>query len=506
MGRITIRRAVAAASATAMAGAALVVGGAAVASADEAKAEKSVGGFNLTRTVTSKTPTYGEIVTLTTQLDLTSGGWLLYKLHDHHPECMEYVDGTARWQASGGSITTSGNSFESRPGYMQIHSGTWRAPLWLAADYRVNCDAGKLNTGGAEFSRNNLASMFGDRNMGPEITVLRKGTNVFLDQPVSPEVNQAVLLTAKTTNVPDNSQVDFLVDGVSVGKGTVTNGIATQSWTSATAGTKTVRAVFGQTNTHAASSSTSSDSDRTVVVSQANVASSIVVTASANPKVGVAGSLTATVDPHEAGGTVTFKEGGESIGVAAVGVGGVATLPWIPGTSGARTIDAEFSGRAGVNPSHAAPALSVTVAEADSGVVGTSTTLDAIDPTQAGTEIALTARLEPSNAAGSVEFFDGSTSIGTSTVVNGVAIFTWAPSTAGERTVRAVFTGAGHASSQAVKQVVILAAPVDPGNPNEPGEGGEGGEAGSGSLGSLTGSGDAGNTGGLLGSLSNFGS
>ena len=58
----------------------------------------------------------------------------------------------------------------------------------------------------------------------------------------------------------------------------------------------------------------------------------------------------------------------------------------------------------------------------------------------------------------------------------------WTPSAAGERTVRAVFSGEGvYTASQATTQAVITPRVVDP-LPDDPGTGGLG------SLGSVTGS------------------
>ncbi|MCZ4556773.1 Ig-like domain-containing protein, partial [Rhodococcus maanshanensis] len=87
--------------------------------------------------------------------------------------------------------------------------------------------------------------------------------------------------------------------------------------------------------------------------------------------VGKATTVTAKVNPANAGGTVTFKEGSTVIGTGQVGPDGSATVTWTPATAGQRTITAEYSGHGTVNASSGQ--LPVTVA-AGGGTGGTGGT------------------------------------------------------------------------------------------------------------------------------------
>ena len=507
----TVRRAVAAASATAMAGAALVVGGAGVASADPVTDTYSVSGnwvtssFNITRTVSNGSPTFGETVEVRTEVQRTSLGHLLYRVRDFTPDCFEYVPGSARWQATGGAVAseaTAPGEFSTAVDYVQFAkgSGVTATPFWMTADYTVTCPAGPVGSGGTWIKRAPAGNdQLGSSSFGRSVTVKRLGTSVFLAQPAHPEVGKPVALNVSTTNVPDGDQVTFTVDGETVGVAPVSNNQASLTYTPTSVGAKEVRANFVQTPTHGGSASIV----RTMTVSQANVESSVSVTASDGAKVGQATQLTATVSPADAGGTVTFSDHGTEIGSAPVGADGTATIDWIPSVAGERTIDADFSGRTGVNPSNGA--TSVTVAAADPDDVATNTTLAEIPNAQVGEQITLTATVDAGVTGGSVSFYDDGVLIGTANVnENGQATLNWTPTTEGDRTVRAVFSGHGvYLSSDDSEPVFIAPAIVepepdpDPTDPTDPDTG---------SLGSLTGSGDAGSDSGSLGSLSNFGS
>ena len=501
----SIRRAVAVASATAMAGAAIVVGGAGVASAVEASASQTFSGafvsnFRIDRTVSEASPTYGDVVTVRTNVQRTSAADLLYGVRSDVPSCFERVVGTTNGQASGGAHISEPHGQFSFSGDRVNWNGPGVGPwFWMETDYTVLCNAGNVPTGGAEFA--SIAESYrGSMSLGPTINVKRLGTSVFLAQPTHPQVGQQVTFSVVTTNVPNGGEVAFTIDGAPAGVGTVNNNQATLTYTPSTPGNKEVRASFVQTGTHGGSASTV----RTMSVAQANVNSTVSVSASAGAKVGQVTQLTATVSPAEAGGTIVFSDHGTEIGSAPVGADGTASIDWIPQTAGDRTIDADFSGRTGVNPSNGA--TSVSVAAADPDDVATTTTLAEIPHAQVGEQIALSATVDAGVTGGSISFYDGSTLIGTAAVdENGQAAVNWTPNTDGDRTVRAVYSGHGvYLSSQATTQAFIAPAIVEPEpdpdpepTPTDPDTG---------SLGSLTGSGDAGNASGSLGSLSNFGS
>ncbi|MFN3600410.1 MAG: Ig-like domain-containing protein [Dietzia sp.] len=434
--------------------------------------------------MSNSSPTWGDTVTITNRLTRGSNLWLVYWIEDVTPACLEYVDGSASWTVGSTTYTQASHPDEVvvTPTSTRIDppgANSWQPPVDFSANYRVNCDAGSLNTGGPKWNTTNAINGAADfSTSGPTVSVQRRATTVFLNAPVNPQVGQQITLRADTAGVPDGQSVTFTVDGAPVGTGVVSGGSAALQWAATTAGVKQVQASFGQTTTHGGSQSET----RPVTVSAVNEASTTTLTVAGTPTVGQAADLTATVTPAGAGGTVTFREGGTLIGTAPVGADGEATLSWIPSTPGERTIDAGFSGRPGVNAS--TTGVLVTVQEPAVNSIATTTTVDAVPVTAAGQSITLNARVSSSDAGGSVTFYDGDLVIGTAPVgAGGVAsIATWSPG-AGGRTVRAVYSGAGvHLASQGSTPVVITPAVVIPGpDPVEPGPG-------AGSLGSLAGS------------------
>ncbi|MFI6431907.1 Ig-like domain-containing protein [Rhodococcus oryzae] len=83
--------------------------------------------------------------------------------------------------------------------------------------------------------------------------------------------------------------------------------------------------------------------------------------------VGKATTLTAKVNPANAGGTVTFKDGGTFIGAAQVGSDGTATAAWTPATAGERTVTAYYSGKDTVDASSDQKAVTVAPAGSTGG-------------------------------------------------------------------------------------------------------------------------------------------
>lgn len=495
-----MRSSLAAASATVMAGAALVAGGTGVASAAPVSASGSQGGVSYERTVSENAPTWGDTITVTNRLTRGANAWLIYWIEDVKPACLEYVDGSATWVVGGTTYTQASkpNEVSVTPTSTKIDApaaNSWQPPVNFSAQYRVNCNAGSLNTGGPKWNTTNAIN--GSANFstnGPTINIQRKPTTVFLNAAVNPQVGQQITLKANTTGVPEGQSVTFTVDGSPVGTAVVSGDSASLPWTASSAGVKQVQASFGQTGTHGGSVS----QVRPVTVSAANVDSTTTLEVQGTPTVGQATTLVASVTPAGEGGTVTFKENGAEIGTAQVGANGKATIPWIPSTSGDRTIDTDFSGRPGVNASTAGSL--VAVQEPPVNTIATTTTVDEVPVTAAGQPVALTARVSPGVTGGTVTFYDGDTLIGSAPVGSGgvATVTTWTPA-AGERTVRAVYSGQGvYLASQGSAAVVITPAAVIPDPDPDPSD------PASGSLGSLTGS--LGGGAGGAGSLSSLGS
>lgn len=501
MGNGKIRQGVAAASATAMVGAALAVGGAGAASAEPVSASGSKEGVSYNRTVSDDAPVWGEEISITNRVTRGSNLWMVYWIEDVKPACLEYVPGSTTWTVSGKTYTQASNPNEV---YVTDTStkidpplaDSWTPPIDFTAKYRVLCDAGKLNTGGPKWETTWVAGAADFSSNGPSINVRRAYTSLFLQAVGNPQLGDSVSLRVDAPEVPNGGVVTFTADGAAIGTGVVNDGQATAQWTPSTTGTKQIAASFAQTGSHLAAVS----NVRSITISARNEASTVTLDVAGTPKVGAQTQITADVSPTGAGGTVDFKVGNVVIDTVEVGSDGKASTTWIPATAGPASIDASFSGRPGVNPSDA-PGIPVDVAPADVNQVATTTTLDKVAPTPLGSSIVLRAQVDLDTGGGSITFYDGQSAIATVPVgADGVATFEWRPDSEGERTVRAIFSGNGaYLASQALPtQVIITPKVVDPDPDPDPTD------PATGSLGSLTDS--LGGGAGGAGSLSSLGS
>ncbi len=169
------------------------------------------------------------------------------------------------------------------------------------------------------------------------------------------------------------------------------------------------------------------------------------LTASPTPSVyGQSITLTATVSAAVAnsvapGGTVEFFSGGSLIGDAPL-TNGVATLSTEALPAGTTSVMAQYMGSSLYGSSGSTASVSVSQAS-------TSTTLTAApNPAQVGQPVTLTASVlpvgaDPKSLVGTVQFKDGSTSLGSATLVNGIATLTTTALPAGSHSIVAFYIG-----------------------------------------------------------------
>uniref|UniRef100_UPI003FEF36EE beta strand repeat-containing protein n=1 Tax=Rhodococcus qingshengii TaxID=334542 RepID=UPI003FEF36EE len=303
-------------------------------------------------------------------------------------------------------------------------------------------------------------------------------TTTSLSVPATAVTGAAVDLTA--TVAPNNAvgTVQFKSNGTAIGSPvTVTGGVATLSHSFDVAGAQSVTADF----TAGAGFVSSSAPAQTVTVSDpapVDKATKTVLSVQGEAKVGLPVDLFATVseDPSDAlvpsGGTVQFKIGGVDLGAPVAVVDGVAKLPHVFGAEGTFAVSAAFSG-SGVFTSSAAESVDVNVTVPTPSDVESSTSLTAPSSAKVGTAVQLKAVVSSSGAtSGTVQFFDGTTPIGTAVdVVGGQAVLSHTFTTTGNHSITAVYSGA-----QGVTGSTSTASVVNVGN----------GGGGSGSLGSLS--------------------
>jgi hypothetical protein len=138
---------------------------------------------------------------------------------------------------------------------------------------------------------------------------------------------------------------------------------------------------------------------------------------------GTSVTLTATVTTTPAGtatGTVQFFDGGNPLGGAQPVTGGAATLSTSALTAGDHSLTAAFTGSSASVHNSTSAAVSYHI---NATPATPTTTSLVVNPTTADnlTNVTLSATVAPNTAAGSVEFLDGATTVGTAPASGGAA-------------------------------------------------------------------------------------
>ena len=275
-------------------------------------------------------------------------------------------------------------------------------------------------------------------------------TTTSLSVPPTAVTGTAVDLTA--TVAPNNAvgTVQFKSNGTAIGSPvTVTGGVATLSHAFDVAGAQSVTADF----TAGAGFVSSSASAQTVTVSDpapVDKATKTVLSVQGEAKVGLPVDLFATVseDPSDALVPSAERSSSRSVGVdlgAPVAVvDGVAKLPHVFGAEGTFAVSAVFSGSGVFTSSHCGVCVDVNVTVPTPSDVESSTSLTAPSSAKVGTAVQLKAVVSSSGAtSGTVQFFDGTTPIGTAVdVVGGQAVLSHTFTTTGNHSITAVYSGA----------------------------------------------------------------
>jgi large repetitive protein len=209
----------------------------------------------------------------------------------------------------------------------------------------------------------------------------------------------------------------------------LSGGTAALSLPGLTTGNHSIVAIYAGSATYAASSSPT----LVETVNQANSATSV----AANPQSATVGqnvTFTAAVSPSGATGSVQFLDGSSVIGTAALSNGtaafSTAALPY-----GTHSITAAYSGD--VNFKGSMSAVVVQVAR-----LSTATSLaSSPNPSTFATAVMMTATVSPAGATGTVQFFSGSSLVGTANLAGGRAQLSVASLPAGSLSLTAVYSG-----------------------------------------------------------------
>jgi hypothetical protein len=214
------------------------------------------------------------------------------------------------------------------------------------------------------------------------------------------------------------------------GSATVSNGQAVLSYASFPVGTFGIQGFYnGDANW------LSHGSNVTVTINKASTTTALVA-APASSLPGQSVTLTATVTPAAATGTVTFLDSGTNLGSAQLN-GGSAGISVSSLQNGSHSLTASYSGDSNYTGS-----VSPSVTESVSPAPATSITLTATpNPATTGQTVTLSATVTPTNATGTVTFFDGAIQIGSGALSGGTASFATNSLAAGNHSLTASYNG-----------------------------------------------------------------
>jgi hypothetical protein len=316
------------------------------------------------------------------------------------------------------------------------------------------------------------ASYSGDANFGGSTsaalaqTINQMSTTTTLVSSMNPAaVGQSVTFTATVQAGAGNSAagtVSFMDGSSTLGTVTVANNSAQLTFSTFTAGTHSITAVYSGSTDFSGSTSAA----LTETVNQASTTTTLV--SNLNPATfGQGVPLVATVQTASGGaatGTVTFYDGSSVLGIAGVqnnnSQHNVAQLTFAGFLGGVHTITAAYNGDANYTASTSS-AMTETINPASSTVtVGSSS-----NPASFGQAVILTATVVPSVSGtfvtGTVTFFDGSSSLGAANVANYAAQISVANFGLGSHSITATYAGDRNftgSTSAALAEVVNPAA------------------------------------------------
>lgn len=246
-------------------------------------------------------------------------------------------------------------------------------------------------------------------NQGTTTTTLASNNNpAIFGQPITFTATVAVATGVGTVS----GTVSFLDGATTVGTGTISNGVATLTLSNFSVGSHSVKAVYnGDTNF-----TTSTSSTITQIVNQGSTNTNL--SSSANPstygqQVTLTAAVTVTQGAGTPTGTVTFQDGLTLLGTGTVNAG-VATLNISNLSVGSHSITATYSGDTNFTGSNSL--LTQTVVRATPLI----TLVSSVNPVAFSSPVTFTVSLGAPTTlgrpSGTVNFFDGTTLIGTKTL------------------------------------------------------------------------------------------
>jgi hypothetical protein len=170
------------------------------------------------------------------------------------------------------------------------------------------------------------------------------------------------------------------------------------------------------------------------------------LTSNANPTTTQNLVLTAAITPADATGSVQFFDGFTGLGNVAV-TAGTASLSELSLIDGTHSFVAFYSGDRNHAMSTSASLLQVvsfgmlSAFTLTSDAQATESYGQTVYVSKLNSPVTFTATLAPADASGTVQFFDGQTSLGAQTVSAGTAVFTTSSLAAGSHRIAAFYRG-----------------------------------------------------------------
>ena len=238
-----------------------------------------------------------------------------------------------------------------------------------------------------------------------------------------------------TADGPLTGSVTFTQGATVLGTAAVNaSGQATLPLNSLNAGSDSVVATFGGSTNYSTSASAA-----LVEIVQQSSSTTAVVASLPTVTVGQAETFTATVTSPTITptGTVNFLVGGVIIGSGTLNAQGVASFTTTSLNVGQQTVQAAYV--ASINFGASAATVNVVVVQATS----VTSLLSSANPQTIGQSLTLTATVTSTDPGltGTVNFLDGSTSLGSGTLSNGTASLTTSGLAFGSHTITAVYSG-----------------------------------------------------------------
>ncbi len=266
----------------------------------------------------------------------------------------------------------------------------------------------------------------------------------------STAVGNSVTLTANLTPATASGTVTFYNGSAAIGTANVNAGVATLNTTFAVSGHINLIAIFAAN----ASWESSTSNQVPLFVSGNTPDTALLQTAPFSVTVGYSATLTATISPAAATGTVSFYDGSVDLGSAPVQAGAaIFTTAFM--TAGSQSLTAVYSGDTTYISNTSSPA---TLEVSSPGSTPTTTALALSESSgNAGDFVTLTATVLPIGATGQVNFYSNNALLGSAVLSGGKAAYSQAFSQAGNFQIVAVYEGdPTYASSTSASQDLVL--------------------------------------------------